>query len=161
MNVVLKRFLILMLALITACSAALADGAADVSVCLNCGQEFAGSYCSACSAPAGTWTCIACGTRNISGVCRNCGKEKTASLALQAEDSRLVFAFPAIRGLAAAGDPAALVRLAECYEQGIGVTSDISKAESCLRQAGEAGFAPAWRFSMIVRSPSETCNSVS
>ena len=142
----MKRILILLLSLLLLCLPALAEQVQEPWICMNCGQECTAQYCSVCSETRGCWTCVACGTRNLSSACMNCGKEKNDSLAVQAADPRLVFAFPAIRCLAAAGDGASLVRLAECYEKGIGVDFNADKAVTCLRTAGEAGYSPAWCY---------------
>ena len=144
MNNLFKRFLVLVLFLLLSGSAALADSVSDSSVCLNCGREFSGTACPACFETSGVWICMDCGTRNLSDVCMKCGKEKAASLALQAEDPRLLTAFTAVSSLASSGDPAALLRLGRYYELGVCVEKSPDKAVSCIRASGEAGYAPAW-----------------
>ena len=146
MNCELKRFLLLLLSLLLLCSVSLAAGTEETWICLKCGQESTGNACAVCNEPRGVWVCVECGTRNLSGTCRKCGKEKAASLALQAEDSRMLFAFPAVRSLAAAGDAVNMTRLGRYYEKGIGVQQDAEKTVSILRAAGETGYAPAWVY---------------
>ena len=147
MNNELKRFLSLFLSLLLFCAAASADTDADETwICLKCGQETTGSACIICNEPRGVWTCVDCSTRNLSESCMNCGKEKTASIAAEAEDSRMLAAFAAVRYLAATGDPVNLTRLGRYYEKGIGVPQDAAKAEACFRAAGNAGYAPGWLY---------------
>jgi TPR repeat protein len=126
------------------CTAAQADVVEDTWVCLKCGMESSGNACATCNEPRGVWACVECGTRNLSGVCSNCGKEKPASLAQQAEDPRMLFALPAVHYLAAEGDAVNLTRLARYYEKGLGLPQDAQKTVSCLRTAGESGYAPAY-----------------
>ena len=136
MNDKFSRFLLLLLSLLLVCSASLAD---DTWVCLKCGQESTGNACAVCNEPRGVWICMECGTRNLSGACMYCGKEKAVSLAEQAADPQLLFAFPAVRSLAAAGDAVNMTRLGRYYEKGIGVQQDADKTISVLRAAGETG----------------------
>ena len=148
MNYELKRFLLLLLSLLLICSFAFAAPPvqAQTKICLYCGAETASDLCDQCHELAEAWTCISCGTRNLSDTCSQCGLERQASLEKQAADPRPQLAFPAVRFLAAAGDPASLLRLGQFYEKGIGVGKDIDQAVSCLRRAGEAGYAPAWIY---------------
>ena len=148
MNCELKRILSLLLVLLFFCASAQAATPAQEPsrICLYCGAETTADVCDQCHELSIAWTCFDCGTRNLSDTCSSCGKEKHASLEQQAADPRPQVAFPAVRYLAAAGDPASLLRLGQFYEKGIGVGKDIDQAIACLRQAGEAGYAPAWVY---------------
>ena len=134
------RFLLFVLALILVSSAALAAAPAQAPtrICLYCGAETTTDVCGQCHELSVAWTCIECGTRNLSDACNKCGKEKQASLEQQAADPHPQVAYPAVRYLAASGDPASLLRLGQFYEKGIGVSKDIDQAIACLRRAGEA-----------------------
>ena len=148
MNCELKRILSLLFVLLLLSAPALAAAPAQepAGICLYCGAETTANVCGQCHELAVAWTCIECGTRNLSDTCRNCGMEKQTSLVQQAADPRPQLAFPAVRYLAAAGDPFSLFRLGQFYEKGLGVNKDIDQAVACLRSAGEAGYSPAWLY---------------
>ena len=65
---------------------------------------------------------------------------------MQAADSRPFTAYPAVRLLAASGDPDALFRLGRYYEKGIIVEQNSDQALSCFRDAGAAGSVSAWIY---------------
>ena len=146
MNIRIVKTLSLLFSLLLLCSFSLAEEAADTWICLSCGCDARGDVCEVCGEYQGAWICTGCGTRNLSAACRQCGKSREESLSEQASDPRPFAAYPAVRFLAASGDPASLLRLGRYYEKGIVVEQNTDQAVSCFRSAGEAGNPDAWIY---------------
>ena len=131
--------------------------AADIWVCLVCGEENIGAYCEECGNPDGNWMCFDCHKVNTKKYCGNCGKEKYVEKILydgsistmewigwiKGENEKYEEAAAWYVKAIAHNSGYAMYALGKMYLDGRFGEPDYEKAKELYRNAVEAGYTQA------------------
>ena len=129
---------------------AIENGEKAAWLCMRCGRENLGDYCTACGMGKREWSCSSCGKINVANKCERCGKLKmdslldTAAKYVQEKDYENAIPFLLLTLHNKKAYSAEWLGYI-CY-QGLGVQADLSKALFYFRIGDRKGSSFSWYY---------------